>query len=103
MPTARDGITIRRQQNEELRDMIAWEQYHDSGDASELRPLSDRMVDIYRRAIDTLDEIILQLGAHEVEQPSSVGISQQFPAAASHPRAPTGSPLRWRGSTLGGF
>jgi len=61
MPNVEDRISIRQQQIEELRDLIAWEEMHDWGEASELKPMSHRLIEHYAKAISTLEAIVLML------------------------------------------
>ena len=57
-PTNADRIGIRKQQIEELHDMIDWEKHHCWGDVMDFRGLSDCIVQDYERAIATLEAII---------------------------------------------
>ena len=62
MPTNADRISIRQQQIQQLRDLIAWEKAHDWGEAGELGRMSNLLIGHYVRAIATLESIEVYLG-----------------------------------------
>ena len=68
-PTNEDRIDIRRQQIEEYQDMIAWEEAHNWGNATEFRDLSDSIIADYERIIATLEITIARLRARMVPAP----------------------------------
>lgn len=57
MSTDADRISVRRQQIEQLQDLIAWEKAHDWGEAGELGPMSSLLIGHYVRAVATLESI----------------------------------------------
>lgn len=62
MPTDEDRIDIRRQQIEELRDMIEWERKHIWGEAGG-RELSEQIIESYEHVVALLEAVIVRLEA----------------------------------------
>lgn len=63
VPGDEDRIDIRKQQIEELRDLIAWEKAHKWGNGSDFREVSDQIVKGYEQAIALLEIVIARLEA----------------------------------------